>query len=101
MDEIPTKSHLLSQTAKIRWAELQRAFAQGRVLVVDADVDLIATGEQIVLDNASGIENLIRQGKLSSVALDEAKQWHQQNQQFWSVVVAPWVLIQIVATDGE
>lgn len=94
-ESLATKLH--SQTAKICWHDLQPHFAQGSVLVVDKSLDLIAIAADIADDNAEIIQSKIDAGLVAPPNNDLAREWYQNNTDFWAVVVAPFVLIQLLA----
>jgi len=87
------------ETAKIPWHELQRFFAAGKVLVVDASSDLIEIAKAVVEDDSDFINNLLQQKRVAQVSDAQAADWHRDNANVWAVVVAPWVLVQAVAND--
>lgn len=86
------KMHL--ETAQISWRELQRFFAQGKVLWVDARLDLVQTAIALAEDNTSALEPLIAQQQLEAPDNDQARRWYESDAVLWSVVVAPYVLVQ-------
>lgn len=87
--------HKLNQeTGKINWVELQRYFARGVVVVVDKQLDLVKTAEQISRDQDSAIQSLIDNSKIHRATDDDAVRWNETQQSFWAVVIAPWVLVQ-------
>ncbi len=85
---------LHQQTAKIAWSELQRFFAQGRVLQLDQSLDLVEIAAAMASDSSKVLEPLVEQGLLLYPSNDQARQWFQQETELWSVVVAPYVLVQ-------
>ena len=84
-------------TAIIRWHELQRFFAQGKVLIVNSDQDLVTVAKHLAADSTKEINHLIKASMLSLVTDDEAREMIENDSQVWAVVVAPWVLIQKVS----
>ncbi len=91
----PSLFHKLnSETGKINWSELQRHFARGTVVVVDPDLDLIRIAEQVSLDRDETIKSLLAEEKITRATDEHAIRWNEQNQNFWAVVVAPWVIVQ-------
>lgn len=92
---------LLSSTAQIRFLELQRFFAQGRLLLVGAELDLVQVANHIVSDHASEIASLIEAGDLIIPSDDLARRWVEQDQLLWCVVVAPYLLTQEVFVDDK
>ncbi len=85
---------MMQQTARIEWRSLQRFFAQGRALFVDATQDLVAVAMQVADDDLDAISRLQDAALLRLVSDDEARQWHEDDAQVWAVTVAPFILIQ-------
>lgn len=88
------------ETARIPWRDLQRFFAQGKVLMVDLDRDLVSVACQMASDQAVQINRLINSADIQRVTDEQAKAMIKQDSQVWAVVVAPWVLIQAVKSDA-
>ena len=86
--------HIHLQTAKIRWHELQRAFAGGNVIAVNSQLDLTHVAAQIVADNAAQIKMWMDAGQLDAVSDSQAQTWYEQDALVWAVVIKPWVLVQ-------
>ncbi|WP_373077932.1 DUF2288 family protein [Zhongshania sp.] len=82
------------ETSKIDWQALQRFYAQGAVLVVAADQDLVATAAAFAEDNTQHIASLLEKGLLQKADEAQAKTWLTEKCEVWAVVVAPWVLVQ-------
>lgn len=82
------------QTAQIHWHELQRFFASGNAIAVDASLDLTHVAAQIVADNAAQIKAWMDAGLVDAVKDAQAQIWYEQNALVWAVVIKPWVLVQ-------
>ena len=82
------------ETGQINWSELQRQFAGGRMIKISSDLDLIKTAMKFVRDDKEAIEQWIKDGKIMPASDNDARQWNESQADFWSVVVAPWVLVQ-------
>lgn len=91
-EELRQKLNL--ETGKISWPELQRHFARGVVIVVAPEQDLVDIAASLATDQATQIDSLIRAEALVRATDDHALRWQQSQPTFWSVVVAPWVLVQ-------
>ncbi len=91
-EELRQKINL--ETGSIEWSELVRHFAKGMVVVIGCDLDLIEVAERFAADDQSQVAKWIEQDKISRAQDDDARRWHKNNTEFWSVVVAPWVLVQ-------
>ncbi|WP_049630690.1 DUF2288 domain-containing protein [Cellvibrio sp. pealriver] len=84
------------QTAQIPWHELQRFFAGGNAIAVDANLDLTHVAAQIVADNTAQIKEWMEAGLVDAVKDSQAQQWYEQGALVWAVVIKPWVLVQPV-----
>jgi hypothetical protein len=91
------EAKLTGETAKIRWSELQRFFAQGRAVQVQAGTDLIEVAAAISRDQTARVEALMGEGRLGPVSDDQARAWIADDALVWALVVRPWVLVQSVA----
>jgi hypothetical protein len=91
-DEMRQKINL--ETAQIEWGELQREFARGVVVVVGKDLDLVDVAMVLNKDDTARFEAWVRENKIHRALDDDAKRWNETKPVFWSVVVAPWVLVQ-------
>jgi hypothetical protein len=92
--EANVRDLLNSQTGKLEWPELQRYFARGVVIRVAPELDLIEIAAMMVEDNTEAFEALTDSGKITRASDEDAKAWEVDRPLFWSVVVAPWVLVQ-------
>ncbi len=88
------KAKILGETAKISWHDLERFYAQGKLILVDHSLNLVDVGYSVSLDDATNIIEWMEQGLLQKQFDALAKQWHKQNAEVWSVVIHPWVLVQ-------
>lgn len=93
-DELIRK--LNQEASKIPWSELLRFFAAGKAVAVDPQLDLIQVAISFSNDRAEEIQSLMAEGKIGQVKDEQAKQWLDDNQLVWAVVIAPWVLVQRV-----
>ena len=91
-EELRQKINL--ETGTIAWNELVRHFAKGMVVVIASELDLIQVAERFAADDQSQVATWIEQNMIRRAQDDDARRWHEHNTEFWSVVVAPWVLVQ-------
>lgn len=101
MDEVQRliqeeKAKILAQTAKISWKEIEQFYAQGKLILVSNDLDLVEVGYAISLDDATQVIEWMESGSLKKDFNVQAKEWAENNSELWSVVIKPWVLIQKV-----
>ncbi len=98
LDEL--RSKLNTQTGKVLWPEIQRHFARGVVLVVDAQADLIEIAVHVIHDNQVVVEDLLSSGELKKASIENARLWQKSDPLFWAIVVAPWVLVQKINEEN-
>ena len=92
LSDLRTKLNL--ETARLSWTELARYFAGGRLVRVDADLDLLEVAEAMAEDHSARVSCWLEAGAVASVSDDEARRWHAADAQLWAVVIKPWVLVQ-------
>lgn len=85
---------LNAETAKMTWSELQPHFARGATVYIDTSLDLIATAQLMAEDNTHAISQLMQQQLIGVVSETQAQEFWDNNQEMWTLVVAPWVLVQ-------
>lgn len=85
---------LLGETASISWDELQPFFARGALLWVSAELDLIAVALAVAEDDKASISAWLNTAQVAKISAQQADDWLQRDPALWSVVVAPWVLVQ-------
>ena len=100
-DDNPNNEELVFQnlnleTGKISWPELQRYFARGVVIIVAKELDLVEVAKQISLDNKDALKTWLKPGLVKNASDTDAKRWNESMQEFWAVVAAPWVLVQLI-----
>ncbi len=90
------KAKVNMETSRIPWHELQRFFASGLAIHVDASLDLVDVAYQFSVDNKTLVGEWLQTGKLGHVADQQASDWFAGNAEVWAVVVKPWVLVQAI-----
>lgn len=94
-----TETNLLTklnvETAKINWSQLQRFFASGEAIFVDASLDLVEIGQAVAEDNVSKLAPYSTQKLVAPVTEAQAQQWYDNDQVVWALVIAPLVLVQV------
>ncbi|WP_440617265.1 DUF2288 domain-containing protein [Cysteiniphilum sp. 6C5] len=88
------KAKILSETARISWLELQRFFAQGKVIKVSDTLDLIDVAYALAQNDQAQITDYMTKNHIEYVNDDDAKRWFENNTTLWTSVVKPWVLVQ-------
>lgn len=90
----PLYIKLLGETAKIDWCDLERFFAQGKLLSVARDLDLVSVAEAIASDDATQVTQWLAAGHVERMQADTARDYAARNPELWAVVVSPWVCVQ-------
>ena len=88
------RATLNGETARIAWSELQTFFARGMVVKVDSSLDLIDVAVQMALDDKIAIAAWMEKKQIGKVNDETAQAWLEGNPELWTVIVAPWILVQ-------
>jgi len=88
------KAKLNLETAQVAWTELQRFFAQGSVIWVDDNLDLIEVAHCIARDDSRQIKQWMKLNKVAPVSDNQARHWLKHDRWLWSVVVRPLIVVQ-------
>ncbi len=104
MDEVQRliqeeKAKIVAETAKIHWQELEKFYAQGKLILVSDTLNLVDVGYAISMDDATKIIEWMESGLLKKDFNDLAIEWHDNNEEVWSVVINPWVLVQKITDE--
>jgi hypothetical protein len=83
-----------SETARLPWAELEKHFAQGSVVFISPDLDLIDVAVRISHDDKDSIAKWMGEGKLGKVTDEQAQAWTEGAASLWTSVVHPFILVQ-------
>ena len=97
LDEAEMRQKINMETAQIGWSELQREFARGVLVVVGPGLDLVDVALVLNRDDAAQFQAWAEAGQVRRALDEDAMAWNESQPEFWSVVVAPWVLVQVVA----
>jgi hypothetical protein len=84
------------ETSRIAWKELQRFFASGVAIAVSPELDLVEVAFQISEDNKKQVAAWLSEGKVGAVSDAQALAWYEADAEVWSVVVSPYVLVQMI-----
>jgi hypothetical protein len=90
--DLRTKINL--ETARLPWSELARHFAQGTVVYVSEELDLIDVAVRISHDDKDSIAAWMAAGKVGKVTDLQAETWAASEAQLWASVVSPFILVQ-------
>lgn len=85
---------LNAETAQIQWQELQKHYASGMVLFVEASLDLVDVAFAFAKDDKTRVQDWLKAERVGHVPDDMAAKWVEQDSSLWGVVVSPFVLVQ-------
>ena len=88
------RAKLNGETAKVSWAEMQRHHARGVVVRVEGQLDLVEVAVAMASDEGAAVSRWMQAGQVGKVSDEQARDWLARDPVLWSVVVAPWVLVQ-------
>lgn len=91
------RSQLNGETAKADWQELQPFFAKGQLVRVSATLDLVEVAAHVADDDTAYVSQLMQSGTLARLDDATAMDWEQRRPAIWTVVLAPWILVQEAA----
>ena len=91
-EELRQKINL--ETGQLSWPELQKYFAKGNVIIVSPELDLIDAAARFAEDDKEAVASWINSETIKRALDDDARGWNERNSSFWTVVVAPWILVQ-------
>jgi hypothetical protein len=83
-----------SETARVKWSELERHFAAGAVVFVSDELDLIKAALYISHDDKETVQRWLAEGKIAKVSDEQAQAWAESDASLWASVVSPFVLVQ-------
>jgi hypothetical protein len=88
------RAHLHGETSKLPWIDLEKHFARGVLFKVAKDIDILDVAIVMSRDDKESLKQWLEDKKVTDVEIEEAKKWHESSASLWTVVVAPWVLVQ-------
>lgn len=83
-----------SETARVRWSELERHFANGAVVWVSPELDLVEVAMRVAHDDKEHVARWMGEGRLAKVSDIQAQSWQAGDAVLWASVVSPFVLVQ-------
>ena len=87
------------ETARLPWAELERHFAQGTVVYVSPELDLVDVAVRMSHDDKDSIARWMADGQLGRVSDLQAQSWTDAAASLWTSVVHPFILVQPAKSD--
>ena len=72
----------------------EKHFARGVVFKVAKGTDILDVAIVMSRDDKDTLKNWIDEGKVNGAEIEDAKKWHESSASLWTVVIAPWVLVQ-------
>ena len=91
----PLRVKLNGETARLHWHELLRHFAAGLVVLVGEGLDLIEVAVAFTNDDKQSVEKWMLAGQVAKASDAQAAAWLGSDARMWTVVVRPWILVQL------
>lgn len=91
----PLRLKLNRETGRMHWHELLRFFASGLVVTVDSTLDLVEVAIAFSKDDKAQVEAWLHAQKIAKATDARASDWTATDPQLWTVVVRPWILVQL------
>ncbi|MBC7513551.1 MAG: DUF2288 domain-containing protein [Herminiimonas sp.] len=91
----PLRVKLNAETARLHWHELLRHFAAGLVVLIDDGLDLIEVAVAFTNDDKLSVEKWMLAGQVAKASDSQAAAWLENDARMWTVVVRPWILVQV------
>jgi len=88
---------LRQECGLVDWRILKPHYERGALIIVREGLDIITAGVQVAVDNTATVAQWIEDQMLIKPTAAQAEDWEQRNLSFRSVVVAPFVLIQVIS----
>jgi len=88
------RAHLHGETSKLPWTELETHFARGVLFKVAKRTDILDVAIVMSRDDKESLKKWLDNKTVMGVEIEDAKKWHETSASLWSVVVAPFILVQ-------
>ena len=88
------RAHLHGETSKLPWSELEKHFARGVLFKVAKGTDILDVAIVIARDDKDSLKKWIDDKTVTGAEIEDAKIWNETSASLWTVVVAPFVLVQ-------
>jgi len=91
---ITDRDKINGETALISWLDLQTYFAQGNVIYVAEELNLLDVAEAVLKDDKEVVSDWMAKNLVNNVTDEQAKSWFEHKSDVWAVVIKPFVLVQ-------
>jgi hypothetical protein len=88
------RAHLHGETSKLPWTELETHFARGVLFKVAKGTDILDVAIVMSRDDKESLKKWLDNKTVIGVEIEDAKKWHETSTSLWTVVVAPFILVQ-------
>lgn len=95
-EPLDLRTRLERESGVAVWPDLVRHFARGSVIKARPGVDLVEIAVAIAEDDTARVGRWLEDGTLERAGDDDARAWSRPDRRFHCVVVAPWVLVQVM-----
>lgn len=88
------RTELTEMMGPVQWALLKPHVQRDAVVVVNPNLDLVDVGVAIATDNTRAVQRWIKEQLIVKPNAQQLSMWGEGNQQFQSLIVQPYVLVQ-------
>lgn len=92
------RAKINGETARLPWKELERFFASGAVIAVSSELDLVEVAYSVASDDKAAVAQWMAENRIGKVSDEQASAWTEADVALWTVVVKPWILVQMDKT---
>ncbi|MDH5720180.1 MAG: DUF2288 family protein [Spirochaetia bacterium] len=93
-NEETLRKHYEEECALIKWKELDRFFAAGKVIEIKRGLSIVEAAVAMAIDDQSRFTEWVNSKTVSVVSDERAKEWFEKEAEILAVTVPPWVLVQ-------
>lgn len=96
------ETQLKKRLGPVYFSDLRAHLERDGVFIVRADLDLVACGVAVAMDDVEVVGAWIQDGKLRKPSSAERERWPQEEGRRWmAIVVQPFVLVQDAPDDPQ
>ena len=92
--DVELRDKVIRETARLPWSELVKHFAQGNVVWVADELDLVDVAVRIAHDDKTSIAAWMGAGQIAKVSDQQCQLWNDTEATLWATVVSPFILVQ-------
>ncbi len=99
-EKLSLRDAIKRDTGEISWREIRVEPIRDNLILVSAELDLIAVATAVAEDNTAQVAKWLESGLLKKVGNKDTAAWDSTNPKFLGAFVSPFVLLQL-ATEAS